>query len=70
MDAFALPDPTTLLLLCLAAGLAGWVDAVSGGGGLLQLPALLLAFPQAAAVQILGTNKLASAMGTAVATGT
>ena len=70
MDAFALPDITTLVLLCLAAGLAGWVDAVSGGGGLLQLPALLLAFPHGAAVQILGTNKLASAMGTTVATGT
>ena len=43
MDPFALPDATTLVLLCVAAAMAGWVDAVSGGGGLLQLPALFLA---------------------------
>lgn len=68
--ALALPDAGTLILLCLAAGLAGWVDAVSGGGGLLQLPALFLAFPQAAPVEVLATNKVASVLGTAAATGT
>ena len=30
---------TTLLLLCLFAFLAGWVDAIAGGGGLIQTPA-------------------------------
>ena len=34
--------PGVLALLVLAAALAGWVDAVSGGGGLVQLPALLV----------------------------
>ncbi|MDQ1484154.1 MAG: uncharacterized protein QOF35_2230 [Actinomycetota bacterium] len=43
---------------------AGWVDAVVGGGGLIQIPALLLGFPQATPVQILATNKLASICGT------
>jgi len=35
----------TLALLVLAAFAAGWVDAVVGGGGLLQLPALLIGLP-------------------------
>ncbi|MEP7368464.1 MAG: TSUP family transporter, partial [Dermatophilaceae bacterium] len=60
------PSTTTLLLMCLAAVCAGWVDAVVGGGGLIQLPALLLGFPQAAPVQILATNKLGSICGTSV----
>jgi len=48
----------------LAAVCAGWVDAVVGGGGLIQLPALLLGFPGASPVQILATNKLGSIFGT------
>lgn len=60
------PSTTTLLLMGLAAICAGWVDAVVGGGGLIQLPALLLGFPQAAPVQILATNKLSSICGTSV----
>ncbi|MHB1066571.1 MAG: TSUP family transporter [Candidatus Nanopelagicales bacterium] len=63
-------DPATVLLLCLAAGAAGWVDAISGGGGLLQLPALLVALPGSEPVQALGTNKLSSLMGTSAATAT
>ena len=54
---------TTLLLLLLAAFAAGWVDAVVGGGGLLQLPALLLV-PGLSPVQALATNKLGSIFGT------
>jgi uncharacterized membrane protein YfcA len=53
----------TLALLVLAAFAAGWVDAVVGGGGLIQLPALMLV-PGIAPVQALATNKLASIMGT------
>lgn len=49
----------------LAAFAAGWIDAVVGGGGLIQLPALLLGFPGAAPAQLLATNKLASIFGTA-----
>ncbi|MCT4352805.1 TSUP family transporter [Streptomyces sp. Je 1-79] len=55
---------TTLVLLCLAALVAGWIDAVVGGGGLLLLPALLLGIPQAGAAQILGTNKAVAIVGT------
>jgi len=66
--AVALNDPTTttLVLMGLAAVCAGWVDAVVGGGGLIQIPALLLGFPQVAPVQILATNKLSSICGTSM----
>jgi uncharacterized membrane protein YfcA len=55
----------TLALLLLAALTAGWVDAVVGGGGLVQLPALLLGLGTGTpAVYSLGTNKLAGILGT------
>ena len=53
-----------VLLLALAGFAAGFVDAVVGGGGLIQLPALLLGLPNASPVQVLATNKLASFCGT------
>jgi uncharacterized membrane protein YfcA len=61
-------DPTTtvLALLVLAAVAAGFVDAVVGGGGLIQLPALLVGLPNASPVQVLATNKLGSICGTSV----
>lgn len=59
-------DLLTLGLLLLAGFTAGWVDAVVGGGGLIQLPALLLV-PGVAPIQALATNKVASIMGTSVA---
>jgi uncharacterized membrane protein YfcA len=61
------PDLEAVLLLCLAAGFAGWVDAVAGGGGLVQIPALLLALPGAPPAAVLGTNKLAAISGTSAA---
>jgi uncharacterized membrane protein YfcA len=60
------PTLTVLALLVLAAVAAGFVDAVVGGGGLIQLPALLLGLPNASPVQILATNKLGSICGTSV----
>jgi hypothetical protein len=57
-------DATTVALLVLAALAAGWVDAVVGGGGLVQLPALLLV-PGITPLQALATNKLGSICGTA-----
>lgn len=64
------PTLTVLVLLGLAAVAAGFVDAVVGGGGLIQLPALLLGLPNAAPVQILATNKLGSICGTTVSSAT
>lgn len=64
-----LPDPSTaaLLFLAVAAFFAGYVDAIVGGGGLVQIPSLLAAFPHASAATVFGTNKLASVVGTASA---
>jgi uncharacterized protein len=60
------PSTTVLALLALAGLTAGFVDAVVGGGGLVQLPALVLGLPGASPVQVLATNKLASICGTSV----
>jgi uncharacterized protein len=49
------------------AFLAGLVDAVVGGGGLIQLPALLVLLPQQPIPMLFGTNKLSSIAGTSVA---
>lgn len=64
------PTLTVLALLGLAALTAGFVDAVVGGGGLIQLPALLLGLPGASPVQILATNKIASVCGTTASSAT
>jgi uncharacterized membrane protein YfcA len=64
------PTLTVLALLALAGLTAGFVDAVVGGGGLVQLPALLLGLPGASPVQVLATNKLASICGTTVSSAT
>ncbi|WP_371671676.1 TSUP family transporter [Streptomyces sp. NBC_00289] len=56
---------TTVVVLCLAALAAGWIDAVVGGGGLLLLPALLLGLPAGtSAASALGTNKAVAVVGT------
>lgn len=59
------PSATVLALLALAGLTAGFVDSVVGGGGLVQLPALLLGLPGASPAQVLATNKLGSVCGTA-----
>lgn len=60
--------PAALLFLIPAAFLAGCVDAVVGGGGLIQIPALFSALPSESAATLFGTNKCASVVGTANAT--
>lgn len=62
-----IPARMDLALACCAALLAGLVDAVAGGGGLIQLPALLALLPGVPIVTVLGTNKGASIWGTAIA---
>ena len=63
-------EPHVVALLVLAALAAGFVDAVVGGGGLIQLPALVIALPHALPLQLLATNKLASICGTTVSSAT
>jgi uncharacterized membrane protein YfcA len=59
-------EPLVLAALALVGMLAGFVDAIAGGGGLIALPALLAAgLPP---VMALGTNKMQSVVGTLTAT--
>ena len=58
---------TLIILLATASLLAGFVDAVVGGGGLVQIPALLILLPGTPVATILGTNKFSSCFGTTVA---
>ena len=54
-------------ILAPAAFFAGMVDAVVGGGGLIQIPVLLSSFPQTSIPTLFGTNKVASIAGTSAA---
>lgn len=54
-------------LLVGAAFLAGLVDAVVGGGGLIQIPVLFSVFPREIPATLLGTSKLAGIFGTGAA---
>ena len=56
-------DLTTLITLCLFSFLAGFVDAIIGGGGLIQTPALLFTLPQYPVPTLIGTTKIPSLAG-------
>ena len=58
---------TTILFLVIASFFAGFIDSIAGGGGLIQLPALLIGLPKSETVTVLGTNKFASVFGTTTA---
>jgi uncharacterized protein len=53
-----------LLLLCLFALLAGFIDAIAGGGGLIQLPAYFILMPGFSTASLFGSNKFAGFSGT------
>ena len=57
-----------LFFTTFASALAGFVDSIVGGGGLILLPALFAAYPSAAPATLFGTNKSASVWGTTFAT--
>jgi hypothetical protein len=57
-----------LIIVTLASLLAGFVDAIVGGGGLILVPALFATFPSAHPATLFGTNKGASVWGTGMAT--
>lgn len=56
-----------LLLLCIAAFCAGFVDAIVGGGGLIQLPAALVILPYLPVASVIGTLKIPAFSGTFIA---
>ena len=57
----------TALFLLAASFFAGFIDSIAGGGGLIQLPALLIGLPKSVTAEVLGTNKLSAVFGTTTA---
>lgn len=57
----------TLAVLGILAFVAGFIDSVVGGGGLIQLPALLIGFPKTPVPTLFGTNKISALAGTSMA---
>ncbi len=57
----------TALFLLAASFFAGFIDSSAGGGGLIQLPALLIGLPKSETAEVLGTNKLSAVFGTTTA---
>ncbi len=58
---------TDLVILCIIAFLAGFVDAIVGGGGLIQTPAALVLLPQYPVATVIGTLKIPAFSGTSFA---
>ena len=56
-----------IIVLCIAAFAAGFNDAIVGGGGLIQTPAILVVLPQYPVATLLGTTKIPSFFGTSMA---
>lgn len=56
-----------IVLLCLAAFFAGFVDAIVGGGGLIQTPVALILLPNLAVSTIIGSLKIPAFSGTSFA---
>lgn len=56
------------VIICIVSFFAGFIDSIAGGGGLIQTPAILLLFPQYPVATLLGTTKIPSFSGTALAT--
>jgi hypothetical protein len=56
-----------IILLCIAAFAAGFIDAIVGGGGLIQTPAALILLPQFPVATVIGTIKIPAFTGTSMA---
>lgn len=56
-----------IILLCIAAFLAGFVDAIVGGGGLIQTPVAMILLPNLAVATVIGSLKIPSFSGTLLA---
>lgn len=66
-DIFLEHSAIVIISLILLSFVAGFIDAIVGGGGLIQLPALLINMPNQPLLTIFGTNKIAALAGTSVA---
>ena len=66
MHGATMPHTMELILVSIASALAGVIDAIVGGGGLILVPAMFAAFPSTAPATLFGTNKSAAVWGTAI----
>ena len=57
-----------IITLCIASFVAGFVDAIVGGGGLIQTPVALITLPNISVASIIGTLKIPGFSGTSIAT--
>ena len=56
-----------IIFLCIASFVAGFIDAIVGGGGLIQTPAALVLLPNQSVASIIGTLKIPGFSGTSIA---
>jgi uncharacterized protein len=56
-----------MIIVCIAAFAAGFIDAIAGGGGLVQTPATLITLPNHSLATLLGTTKIPSLFGASIA---
>ncbi|SEQ03344.1 sulfite exporter TauE/SafE family protein [Flavobacterium urocaniciphilum] len=67
LELFAQHDTTILFIIAFASLFAGFIDAIVGGGGLIQFPAFMILFPNSSIPTAFGTNKIAGLSGTSIA---
>lgn len=67
LELFAQHDISILIFIAFASLFAGFIDAVVGGGGLIQFPAFMILFPNSTVPTAFGTNKIAGLSGTSMA---
>jgi len=60
-------DLIRLSIICILTFIAGFLDAIVGGGGLITIPALLINFPNVNVPILFGSNKIAALSGTSIA---
>lgn len=67
LELFAQHDISILIIIAFASLFAGFIDAIVGGGGLIQFPAFMILFPNTSVPTAFGTNKIAGLSGTSIA---
>jgi len=66
-DLLSIIEPFNLIIVCAFTFVAGFLDAIVGGGGLITIPTLLINFPTVHVPTLFGSNKIASFSGTSLA---
>lgn len=67
LELFVQHEILVLIIIAIASLFAGFIDAIVGGGGLIQFPAFMILFPNSTIPTAFGTNKIAGLSGTSIA---